>query len=126
MNLLNYKNNFLQTWINFWNFFFWLTMIGFIVNIENFFKLLLYSEITWLTLYVYTLISGSINDDLTLISTSLFIIGLAALEFSIGILLIILFKNINKSIDLSENDEINNNVKLVNKKKTYINRYYWN
>jgi hypothetical protein len=73
---------------------------------------------------VYTLLCGSINDDLTLLSTSLFIIGLAALEFSMGILLIILFKNINKSIDLGDNDETNSSMNLINKKKTYINKYY--
>ena len=116
----------MQTWINFWNFFFWLSLIGFIVNIENFFKLLLFSEITWLTLYIYTIVCGANNDDLTLMSTSLFIIGLAALEFSIGILLIILFKNVNKSIEFGDNDELTSNLKIVNKKKLYINRYYWN
>jgi NADH:ubiquinone oxidoreductase subunit K len=100
--------------------------MGFVINIENFFKLLLYSEITWLTLYTYTILIGSINDDLTLLSTSLFIIGLAALEFSVGILLIIIFKNINKSITLDEVENNYDNTKLFNKKKTYINRYYWN
>lgn len=100
--------------------------MGFVVNIENFFKLLLYSEITWLTLYTYTILIGSINDDLTLLSTSLFIIGLAALEFSVGILMIIIFKNINKSINLEESENGFENTNIFNKKKTYINRYYWN
>ncbi len=81
---------------------------------------------TWITLYTYTILCGGINDDLNLISTSFFIIGLAGLEFSIGILLLILFKNINKSLNLL-NDEYNyNDVSFFNKKKTYQNRYYWN
>jgi len=100
--------------------------MGFVVNIENFFKLLLYSEITWLTLYTYTVLIGAINDDLTLLSTSLFVIGLAALEFSIGILMVITFKNINKSINLDESENNFDNTKFFNKKKTFINRYYWN
>lgn len=100
--------------------------MGFVVNIENFFKLLLYSEITWLTLYTYTILIGSINDDLTLLSTSLFIIGLAALEFSVGILMVIIFKNINKSINLEESENGFDNTNFFSKKKTYINRYYWN
>lgn len=116
----------MQTWLNFWNFFFWLTILGFIINIENFFKILIYSEITWISLYCYTILCGANNDDLNLMSTSFFIIGLAGLEFSVGILLVILFKNINNTVDLDENDENFSNIKLFNKKKTYINRYYWN
>jgi len=43
-------------------------------------------------------VTGAINDDLTLFSSSFFILGLAGLEYSIGLLLVIIFKNINKSL----------------------------
>lgn len=115
----------MQTWLNFWNFFFWLSILGFVINIENFFKILLYSEITWITLYVYTVLCGGINDDLTLVSTSFFIIGLAGLEFSVGILLLILFKNINKSLSIIGDENNFENITFFNKKKTYQNRFYW-
>ena len=55
-----------------------------------------YSELTWVILYCYVLMQGSINDDIVLLSTSIFILGLAGLEYSIGIILLMIFKNINK------------------------------
>jgi len=62
----------------------------------------LYSEIIWVILYCYTVIVGIINDDLILISTSFFIMALAGLEFCIGFILAIFFKNFKKTFDLFE------------------------
>jgi len=126
MNLLNYKkNNYMQTWLNFWNIFFWFTLTGFLINPSNFIKLLFFSEVTWLTLYCYILITGAINDDLTLFSSSFFILGLAGLEYSIGLLLVIIFKNINKSLLFFDEQKNWNNYLYKNNMKLYINRYLW-
>jgi len=116
----------MQTIINFWNFFFWLTIFGFLIKNNNFVKILIYSEITWISIYCYTVLCGIINDDLTLLSTSIFVLGFAGLEFSVGILIIIFFKNINKTIEFEEVDENFISTNILNKKKTYINRFYWN
>lgn len=116
----------MQTWLNFWGIFFWVTIIAFIINIENFFKILLYSEITWISLYCYTVMCGGINDDLNLVSTSFFVIGFAGLEFSVGLLLIIIFKNLNKTINFNDESEFYENFNFWNKKKLYSNRLYWN
>lgn len=89
-------------------------------------RLMFYSELTWIILYCYTLMQGSINDDIVLLSSSIFILGLAGLEYSIGIILLIIFKNINKKLDF---DETNNNINFYNLYKNnnlYINRYIWN
>jgi len=64
------------------------------VNSLNFTKLLFFSEIAWLVLYNYTILAGTLNDDLNLLSLAFFILGLAGLEFSIGMLLVIIFKKI--------------------------------
>jgi NADH:ubiquinone oxidoreductase subunit K len=127
MNLLNYKKiiNYMQTWLNFWNIFFWFTLTGFLINPSNFIKLLFFSEVTWLTLYCYILITGAINDDLTLFSSSFFILGLAGLEYSIGLLLVIIFKNINKSLLFFDEQKNWNNYLYKNNIKLYINRYLW-
>ena len=73
-------------------------------------------------LYCYTIVTGTSNNDITLLSNSFFILGFASLEFSIGLLLIIIFKNNIKSIDLTE-DLINNKTNNFSKKKNYINRF---
>lgn len=116
----------MQTWINFWSFLFWLSLICFTSNLNNFIRLLFFSEITWIILYCYVLFQGVINDDITLLSTSIFILGLAGLEYSIGILLLLIFKNINKSLEFNDINNSANDNKLFNNNKIYINRYIWN
>lgn len=116
----------MQTWINFITIVFWVSIISFISNFNNFLKLLFYSEITWILLYCYTLILGSINDDLILLSTGIFILGLAGIEYSVGIILVIIFKQINKKTDFNEIDTDINNHNLYSNKNIYINRYLWN
>jgi hypothetical protein len=74
-------------------------------------------------LYCYVLFQGTINDDITLLSTSVFILGLAGLEYSIGILLLLIFKNVNKSIEFNEIDNGTNNVNIFKTNNIYINRY---
>lgn len=116
----------MQSWINFWSFIFWFSLVSFISNINNFLRLLFYSEVTWIILYCYVLVSGSINDDITLVSSSIFLLGLAGLEYGIGIILIIIFKNINSKLDFDdlENDKKIHNI--FNNSNIYVNRYIWN
>ena len=116
----------MQTWINFWSFLFWLSLICFISNLNNFTRLLFFSEITWVVIYCYTLIQGAINDDITLFSTSIFILGLAGIEYSIGIILLLIFKNIHKKLDFSDVDNTINQENIYNNNNLYINRYLWN
>lgn len=85
----------------------------------------MFSEITWVSLYCYSIVCGSITDDVTILSISFFLLGLAALEFSIGFLLIILFKNLLKSISFFEEESSWKNYIYNNAKKLYINRYKW-
>lgn len=114
----------MQSWVNFWNLIFWLSIIGFLINLENFFKILLYSGIVWVILYAYTVSLGSISNDINIIGMSFYILALAGLEFSIGILLLIIFKNNNKSLSLDNNSTKN---KLTsNKNIKNINKMYWN
>ncbi len=123
MNLLNYKKFIMQSWVNFWNLLFWLSITGFLINLENLFKVLIYSEIVWVILYTYVVVMGSLSNDLNILTTSFFILAIAGLEFSIGIILLVFFKNNIKSISIE--DAIKNE-KLFNKQKNFLNKTYWN
>lgn len=116
----------MQTWLNFWNIFFWITLFGFFINPTNFVRLLFFSELTWLSLYCYIILTGGINDDLTLVSSSFFVLGLASLEYCIGLILIIIFRNINKSLIFFDESKTWNSFLYSNKTKLYINKYIWN
>jgi len=116
----------MQTWIHFWICIFWLSIALFISNISNLIKLLFYSEIIWTILYCYCLLLSAVNDDIILISSSIFILGLAGLEYSIGIIILLIFKNINKSLDFEDSDNDLYNHNIFTKKNLYINRYIYN
>lgn len=94
----------MQNLLNFWSFIFWLSIILFLTNTSHLIKLILYSELIWIVFYCYLNVISTINDDLNLISTNFFILGFAGLEYSIGILLVLLFKNINNNLNIIKND----------------------
>jgi hypothetical protein len=72
-------------------------------------------------LYTYVSIVGTINDDLVLTSTSFFLLALAGLEFCIGFIITILFRNFKKSFNLDQSNSSEN----FQKKNISINRYVW-
>lgn len=92
-----------------------------LLNSKNLLTIILYSEITWVVLYTYVTVAGTLNDDLILTSTSFFLLALAGLEFCIGFIIVILFRNFKKSFNL-DNFELSENFL---KKNISINRYVW-
>lgn len=88
--------------------------------------MLFFSELIWVLLYTFILLKGSINDDLNILSFSIFILGFAGLEYSIGILLILLFKNINKKVELDDTNNEIYNFNIYSNKPIYLNRFVWN
>ncbi len=93
---------------------------------KNFVSILFISELTWLALYSLSILFGAVYCDITLLSTSFFILGVAGLEFSFGILLAILYKNLNESLNI-ENNNTNNNQNIFDKNfKTPLEKINWN
>ncbi len=93
----------------------------FLLNSKNLLTIILYSEIMWVVLYTYVSVVGTINDDLTLTSTTFFLLALAGLEFCIGFIITILFRNFKKSFFLDSNAFSSQN----QTKKISLNRYIW-
>lgn len=86
--------------INFITLVMWLIIFLFLFKPQNLLYLILYSETIWVLLYTYTCTVGSINDDVTLTSTTFFLLALAGLEFCIGFLIVLLFKLFSKTLDV--------------------------
>ena len=91
----------------------------FLLNSKNLLTIILYSEIIWVVLYSYVAVVGNINDDLILSSTTFFLLALAGLEFSIGFIITILFRNFKKSFYIDNYNTSNQN----QTKKLSMNRY---
>jgi len=67
-------------------------MLSIVFNNNNFINLILFSEIVWVILYASSTILGIINDDIVTMSLTFLSLGLAGLEFSLGVLLLTLYK----------------------------------
>ncbi len=114
----------MQNWLNFFSFIFWLNLVLFVSNLDNLIKLILYSELIWISLYCYTIFYGSINNDLNLITFSIFILGFAGIEYGLGILILILLKHSKKNFNVLDNfskKDFNN----ISKTQFFFNRYVW-
>lgn len=84
-----------------------------VINTNTAIHLLLTAEFLWITLYALTLITGLIYDNVNLLSLTFFFLILSAVEFGVG-LIIILFQNIfNRSISLDDSNT--NNLKFTSR-----------
>jgi hypothetical protein len=68
--------------------------------------LIFFSELVWVILYTLTILVGLINDDLNATSLSFLLLGVAGLEFSLGFLILLLFKNTNSSYFLTKGEAV--------------------
>ena len=69
-------------------FFFLLTTI--VINVNTAVHLLLTAEFLWITLYGLVLIVGMVYDNVNLLSLTFFFLILSAVEFGVGLVLILL------------------------------------
>jgi len=83
----------MESWGTYFLILYWLLLLLFLLKSNNFVNMLLYSESIWVTIYTLSVILGIYNDDLNLISLTFLSLGLASLEFSIGLVLVVLYKN---------------------------------
>lgn len=97
----------MQNWLNFWIFLFWFSFLSFFLNYFNFLLILLFSEFLWLVLYCISIYIACKNDDIVSLSLTFIFLGLAGLEFSLGLLVIVLFKNLNYSLNFFNNNNLN-------------------
>ena len=116
----------MQSLMAFKSTIFWILFLFFFLNTNNLLNLILYSEIIWVLLYIISIYLGILNDDINLLSTSFLLLALAGLEFSFGLLIIILFKNNKINYDFNLNVDTVNQFFKKNIKTFYIKRYIWN
>jgi hypothetical protein len=113
----------LQNWLNFINILFWILLFFFLLNSYNIVQLLFLSEIVWILLYTLTTILSSFTDDLILLTLSFFILGLSGLEFSFGIILVIVYNFFKKTTNITDKKKklFDNKLNLNIKRYTHIN-----
>jgi len=84
--------------------------------------LIFFSEFMWVVLYSLAILVGLINDDLNSSSISFLILGVAGLEFSLGFLILLLFRNTNNSYYLTKKETASNKSTLNPINQFFINQ----
>ena len=74
----------------------------FIVKSDNFINILIYSETVWVLIYALSVTLGVYNNDINLLSLTFLSLGLAGLEFSLGLILVVCYKNNIGSVLINE------------------------
>ena len=111
--------------LNMFFLFFFLIIFSILINTNTSLHLLLTAELLWITLYVIVLFIGFVFDNLNLVSLTFFFLVFSAIEFGVGLVLLLFQNIITRSINLSDYDS--NFIKFSNrfKSKLYINKLNW-
>ena len=106
--------------INLYIMFFILIMISITVNVSSALHLLLTAEILWITLYVLVLSLGILYDNANFLSLTFFFLVLSAVEFGVGLVLLLVQNVFTRSLNLNDNskNDVKYSTRFLNKLKT--------
>jgi len=106
--------------INLYIVFFILIMVSITLNVSSALHLLLTAEILWITLYVLVLSIGIIYDNVNLLSLTFFFLVLSAVEFGVGLVLLLVQNVFTRSLNLSDNtkNDFKYSTRFLNKMKS--------
>lgn len=84
-------------------FFFFMASIA--INVNTALHLLLTAELLWITLYAASLIMGLVFNNLNILSLTFFFLILSAVEFGLGLILMLVQNIFLRSLSLSDNNQ---------------------
>jgi NADH:ubiquinone oxidoreductase subunit K len=88
--------------INFSVLLFFLILFSISVNVNTALHLLLTAELLWISLYVIVLLTGLIFDNINMLSLTFFFLILSAVEFGLGLVIMLVQHIILRSISLND------------------------
>lgn len=88
--------------VNIYIIIFFLLFISISSNVTTALHLLLTAELLWITLYLIVLSIGTLFDNVNLVSLTFFFLVLSAVEFGIGLILILTQNIFLRSISLND------------------------
>ena len=105
--------------------FFFLLLSSLLINISTSLHLLLTAELLWITLYTIVLFVGLVSDNLNLLSLTFFFLIFSAVEFSVGLIILLLQHLFLRTLNLDEGGR--NVYKFTNRYTTKFstNRLRW-
>jgi len=105
--------------INLFIIVFVLILSSICINVSSALHLLLTAEILWITLYFITLSIGIVYDNINLMSLTFFFLVLSAVEFGIGLVILLVQNVFFRSLSLldSSSDFIKNSTRFTSRVK---------
>lgn len=91
--------------INLYFIIFFLILVSLSTNVTSALHLLLTAELLWVSLYVLVLNIGLAYDNVNLLALTFFFLVLSAVEFGIGIVLILVQNVFLRSVHLDEGSQ---------------------
>ena len=91
------------------------------LNVNTALHLLLTAEFLWVTLYVLVLLTGLLFDNLNLLSLTFFFLILSAVEFGLGLVIMLVQNIFLRSINLNDLDT--NAIKFTSRFRAKLNTY---
>jgi len=105
--------------------FFFLIFLNLFINTNTSIHLLLTAEILWITLYSIALIIGLVFDNLNTLSMTFFFLVLSAVEFGIGLVLLLIQNTLTRSLSLNEGDSNFSKFATKFKSSVFLNKINW-
>jgi NADH:ubiquinone oxidoreductase subunit K len=99
--------------------FFFFILGSLLINTNTALHLLLTAELLWITLYSIVLFVGLVYDNLNILSLTFFFLIFSAIEFGVGLVLLLLQHILLRTLNL--NDSETNIFKFVNRFNRQIN-----
>ena len=91
------------------------------LNVNTALHLLLTAEFLWITLYILVLTVGLVYDNLNLLSLTFFFLILSAVEFGLGLVIMLVQNLFFRSLHL--NDSNQNSIKFATRFRSKLNTF---
>jgi len=111
--------------LNLFFLFFLLIFCSIFLNSTSSLHLLLTAEILWITLYSIASLVGMLYDNLNILSLTFFFLVLSAVEFGIGLVILLLQNVFYRSLSLTDNDANFSKFASRFKSKLFLNKINW-
>jgi len=105
--------------------FFLLLLFSVFINTNTALHLLFTAELIWIVLYGITLVVGLLYDNLNILSLTFFFLVLSAIEFAVGLVILLIQNLFCRTLSLNDNDT--NAPKFLNRFKLnlYVNKLFF-
>ena len=90
--------------LNLYFIFFFLILSSLLINTNTALHLLLTAELLWITLYAIVLATGMFYDNINLLSLTFFFLIFSAIEFGVGLVILLLQHIMLRTLGLHSSD----------------------